>query len=230
MDESPPRGTLGTVFNAARVLRELSTGPAHQQLTDLAERSGMSLPTVHRLLRSLVVAGMVEQHPRTSRYGLGPELVRLSEQYLSRLPVLKAARPYLGELRNLTKGTVTLSILVGEEVVSVDRMDGEHVGGVFRDTARLQQAMSCAAGLALLNCASGSDGAEPADAPYVIHHRRAAGFAEIAAPIQDPHAGAVAALTVTGSPTVFTDEVLHRDIAPHLLRTTAAVAGALGGD
>ena len=79
-----PRGTLGTVRNAATLLDLLSDGPAFQQLSDLAERSGLSLPTVHRLLRSLVAAGLVEQDPASSRYSLGSELVRLSERYLDR--------------------------------------------------------------------------------------------------------------------------------------------------
>ena len=67
--EAPP-GTLGTVHNAVTLLRLLAEGPAYQPLTDLAARSGMAVPTVHRLLRSLVVAGFVEQDPTSSRYGL----------------------------------------------------------------------------------------------------------------------------------------------------------------
>ncbi|MPZ95851.1 MAG: helix-turn-helix domain-containing protein, partial [Propionibacteriales bacterium] len=44
------RGTLGTVRNAVLLLDLLTDGPAYQQLTDLADRSGLSVPTVHRLL------------------------------------------------------------------------------------------------------------------------------------------------------------------------------------
>ena len=77
-----PRGTLGTVRNATLLLELLGQGAAFQQLTELAERSGLSLPTVHRLLRSLVAAGLVEQDPDSARYGLGAELVRLAERYL----------------------------------------------------------------------------------------------------------------------------------------------------
>ena len=87
------RGGLGTVSNAVLLLDLLSRGPAYQQLTDLAERSDLSVPTVHRLLRSLVLADLVEQDPRSSRYGLGPELTRLSHQYLARLPILGSLAP-----------------------------------------------------------------------------------------------------------------------------------------
>jgi len=53
------RGTLGTVRNAVLLLDLLTDGPAFQQLTDLADRSGLSIPTVHRLLRSLVLSYLV---------------------------------------------------------------------------------------------------------------------------------------------------------------------------
>src|ERR671932_2619021 len=117
------RSTLGTVRNATQLLSLLAEGPAYNQLTDLAERSGMSLPTVHRLLRSLVAAGLVEQDPRSLRYGLGPELVLLAERYLERLPVLNALSPYLVELRNLTKATVLVALLIGRTVVYADRVE-----------------------------------------------------------------------------------------------------------
>jgi DNA-binding transcriptional ArsR family regulator len=79
MQGEEQRGTLGTVRNATLLLSLMAEGPAYNQLTDLAERSGMSLPTVHRLLRSLALAGLVEQDPRSLRYGLGSEIVRLSD-------------------------------------------------------------------------------------------------------------------------------------------------------
>ena len=138
------RGTLGTVRNATLLLSLLAEGPAYNQLTDLAERSGMSLPTVHRLLRSLALAGLVEQDPRSLRYGLGPEIVRLSERYLDRLPTLRALSPYLRELRDTTKTTILVALLVRTSIIYVDRVDGEEGAGVFRESHRVHQALDTA--------------------------------------------------------------------------------------
>ncbi len=126
LQEAP--GSLGTVRNAVLLLELLAEGPAYQQLTELADRSSLSLPTVHRLLRSLVLADLVEQDPRSSRYGLGPELTRLSHRYLARLPVLGALAPYLAQLRDEVGGTVHIQLLVGASVVYVDRVDGAESG------------------------------------------------------------------------------------------------------
>ena len=68
-----PRGTLGTVRNAMLLLELLDEGAPFQQLTDLAERSELSLPTVHRLLRSLAAAGLVEQLEEEHRVPHRPE-------------------------------------------------------------------------------------------------------------------------------------------------------------
>src|SRR5437879_11729605 len=154
------RGTLGTVRNATLLLSLLAEGPAYNQLTDLAERSGMSLPTVHRLLRSLALAGLVEQDPRSLRYSRGRAIVRLSERYLDRLPTLRALSPYLGELRDTTKTTILVALLVRTSIIYVDRVDGEEGAGVFRESHRVHDALDTAAGRLLLARGRRGDWAE----------------------------------------------------------------------
>jgi len=143
------RGTLGTVRNAVLLLDLLSDGPAYQQLTDLAERSGLSVPTAHRLLRSLVLADIVEQDARTSRYSLGPEVARLSQRYLGRLPILGALSPYLVSLRDTLQVTLHVALLVRESVVYVDRVDAAD-GGPYRESHRVANALSTASGRLLV--------------------------------------------------------------------------------
>ena len=147
------RGGLGTVRNAGTLLELLADGPAYHQLTDLAERSGMSIPTVHRLLRSLVLADLAVQDPATSRYGLGPELARLSHHYLSRLPLIGAVSPYLSQVRDKVGASVHVQVLVRGEVVYVDRVDGGAVGP-YRDSNRVHPALDTAGGRLLASRAT----------------------------------------------------------------------------
>ena len=139
------RGTLGTVRNAVLLLDLLSEGPAYQHLGDLSADSGLSVATVHRLLRSLVLADLVEQDPRSSRYGLGPGVTRLSQRYLDRLPALGALAPYLPQLRDATGHTVQVGLLVRGSTVYVDRVDGPEAGP-YRDVHRVRPALETAAG------------------------------------------------------------------------------------
>ena len=234
------RGTLGTVRNATLLLSLLAEGPAYNQLTDLAERSGMSLPTVHRLLRSLALAGLVEQDPRSLRYGLGPEIVRLSERYLDRLPTLRALSPFLRELRDATKTTILVALLVRTSIIYVDRVDGEEGAGVFREAHRVHDALDTAAGRLLLARGgpdlwteategrprpSNKERKAWAEAPFLLLgpcEDRA--LAELAVPVLDGTGRPLAALCARGDAAAFPDEVLRADVAPQLVRAARAAA------
>jgi IclR family transcriptional regulator, acetate operon repressor len=237
------RETLGTVRHAAQLFQLLSEGPAHHQLTDLAERSGMSLPTVHRLLRSLTEAGLVEQDPRSLRYGLGPELVLLAERYLERLPVLHALSPYLVELRNVTKATVLVALLIGRSVVYADRIDGD--GGRFHEAHRCHAALETAAGRVLLanapqsvweeatgSCPEGRVHTERdreawARSAYVLTGWEVPDTVEIAVPVRDQSGCVLAALSATADPHVFPEDFAGV-VGPPLLRVARLAGRTLG--
>ena len=242
-----PCDTLGTVRHAAVLFALLSEGPAHRQLTDLAQRSGMSLPTVHRLLRSLVAAGLVEQDPHSLRYGLGPELVLLAERYLARLPVLNALSPYLVELRNVTKATVLVGLLIGHSVVYADRVEGDGENERFRESHRAHDAFETAAGrvllghapyetwveaLASLPSASGytdADRAAWANRPYVTTGGDMLDPVEIAVPVRGPGGCVLAALSATAHPHLFPEDFAD-ECALQLIRVACLAGRVLGSN
>lgn len=239
------RGTLGTVRNAVLLLELLSEGPAYQPLTDLADRSGLSVPTVHRLLRSLVLADLVVQDPQSSRYGLGPELTRLSHRYLTRLPILGALAPYLIPLRDTVRATIELAILVRGSVVYVDRVDGDE-GGLYRQAHRVADVLLTAAGRVL--AAHADDAAwelamsgAPADlqaqakrdrdawakASYLVTATESIGApTEVAVPVLNAQGEAVAALAATLPAEATPDRIATA--AAHLSRAATAAGRTLG--
>lgn len=239
------RGTLGTVRNAVRLLDLLTDGPAYQQLTDLAERSGLSVPTVHRLLRSLVLADLVEQDPRSSRYSLGPEVARLSQRYLGRLPILGALSPYLISLRDTLDATIHVAVLVRSTVVYVDRVDAGD-GGPYRDNHRVVDALSTAAGRLLAARASDEVWSQCVKAdvraldisPEELRddwrnaghlatptHEMGSG-GEVAVPVINAAGTPVAALSASIGRHV--DEARIVDMAAHLARAATAAGRTLG--
>lgn len=239
------RGSLGTVRNAVTLLELLGEGPAFQQLTDLAERSGMSVPTVHRLLRSLVLADLVEQDPRSSRYSLGPELIRLSHRYLARLPILGALAPYLTQLRELVSGTVLVQALVRSTVVTVDRVDGPEAG-LYREPHTVRAPLGSAAGRILASRGSydvwgdALAAADPSERDELAARRGEwaaaawlflptpgmGGAGEVAVPLVDAHGQVLAALVATVGHGASDDEVAVT--AGHLSRTGIAAVRTLG--
>jgi DNA-binding IclR family transcriptional regulator len=79
----------------AALLGALSDDRAGTPATGLAERVGLPLPTVRRLLATLADAGLAEQVPGTSLWVLGHELVRLGRRADPYVAVVTQARPRL---------------------------------------------------------------------------------------------------------------------------------------
>lgn len=183
----------------------------------------------------------MEQHPDSARYGLGPEVLRLAARYLNRLPALRVLAPYLVELRNATDATIQLSMLVDNDVVRVDRLDGADTG-IFREAHHVEDARTTAAGRVLLARSNGSPGTRPAEPPLEgqpdeDERRRWASDPyltlpvrdqiEIAVPVLDRRDHTVAALSAR-IPAVRSSPEEHERIATHLLRVTNTARLAIG--
>ena len=74
---------IQSVDRAARILTTLSGGAGRLGVTELSARLGLAKGTVHGLLRTLEVHGLVEQDPESDKYQLGPALLALSNSYLA---------------------------------------------------------------------------------------------------------------------------------------------------
>ena len=237
-EETASRSTLGTVSNASMVLELLSEGPAYHPISELAQRSGLSLATLHRLLRSLVLAGLVEQHPETSRYGLGAEILRLAARHQSRMPVLRILSPYLVELHKTTGATIEVSMLVGGELVRLDRLEATH-DGLFREPQLVDAAVSSAAGRLLVARADAETWARAVQGTQLGEQERrqwqqahylalsTSEQLEVAVPLINRREQAVAALSARLPTAPDRPEATER-LASQLLRVARAAGIAIG--
>lgn len=145
VDNGAPKGGLGTIRNATLLMDLLARSPYFHQLTDLAQQSGMTVPTVHRLLRSLVYAEYAVQDPATSRYGLGQAVTRLAVHQMSNSPILTALSPFMIGLRDQLGATIGVHVLIGDEAVCIDQAEAQD-RGPFRRPLRSVPAFESAAG------------------------------------------------------------------------------------
>lgn len=72
----PPAGAQA-VRRALDVLHCFHDNGPDLSASDLARRLGLSTSTAHRLARTLLGAGFLEQDARTARYRLGPAMTEL---------------------------------------------------------------------------------------------------------------------------------------------------------
>lgn len=126
---APPAATTGaqSIRRALAVLRILAVGQERgARLTDIAELSGLSRPTAHRILRVLAEEGAVEQDAATRRYLVGQEVSLLGLARSARAPVRAAAEPYLRHVAEVCGETVYLTIRSGLDSICVDRKNGSY--------------------------------------------------------------------------------------------------------
>lgn len=98
------------------VIEHLAGADSDASADDLAESTGIPLPTLYRLLRLLLDRGYV-RGTTTGRYALGPHLIRIGEAASAALGT--SAKPILRKLAAQTGETANMAMRDGDEVVYI---------------------------------------------------------------------------------------------------------------
>lgn len=122
--ESSPlsAGDGDSVRRVTAVLDALAASSRPLGVSELARRTGLPKSSAQRLLRALVAVGLLER--RGSGYCLGLRLFELGQRVPRQRDIRDAARPYMADLREVTRLTVNLAVLEGLEVVYLDVVRG----------------------------------------------------------------------------------------------------------
>jgi DNA-binding IclR family transcriptional regulator len=110
--------------NRALEALELIAEAGELGVTELGRRLGVHKATSSRLAAALARHGMIERDPVSDRYRLGFGLIRLAGAAMAGLDLVSSARPVLAELAEQTHETVTLGVISGDDVVSIDQVTG----------------------------------------------------------------------------------------------------------
>ncbi|GAA0606110.1 IclR family transcriptional regulator [Kutzneria viridogrisea] len=120
----------GAVEKALVVLEALAE---HSRITELARVTGLPKSTVHRLLRTLIEQGFAVATGE-SDYRIGPKVLVLAGNVLQPADSVERARPVLTRLQASTGCAVHFAMLLGEELVYVDKVES---GKPYRMTSRV---------------------------------------------------------------------------------------------
>jgi IclR family acetate operon transcriptional repressor len=140
-------GGVQSLDRAFDLLERMADAGGEVGLSELAAGRGLPLPTIHRLLRTLLASGYVRQEANR-RYALGPRLIRLGESASRLLGVW--ARPHLARLAEATGETANMALLDGDEVVYVAQMPSRHSMRIFTEVGRRVPPHATGVGKALL--------------------------------------------------------------------------------
>jgi len=161
-----------SVERAFAILESLAEAGGELSLSQLAGSSGLPMPTIYRLIRTLVQGGYVRQLP-SRRYALGPRLINLGESASGMLS--DWARPCLTKLVEELGETTNLSMLDGDRVTYVAQVPSPHAMRMFTEVGRRAHLHSTGAGKVLLAQLGDKDVADlvrrtglPAQTAYTI--------------------------------------------------------------
>jgi DNA-binding IclR family transcriptional regulator len=127
---SSRRGLIQSVERAALILKVLASGPRRLGVSEIADRLGLTRPTVHALLQTLQAHGFVEQDRDSDKYQLGAGLLQLGNSYLDLNELRARSLVHAERLASSADAAVRVGVMHGESIVVVHH--------VFRPDSTLQ--------------------------------------------------------------------------------------------
>lgn len=136
-----------SVARALELLEHIADAGGDLTLSELAAAATLPLPTIHRLLRTLVSLGYARQLANRS-YALGPRLVRLGE--VSNRKFGRIAMPQLKQLVERLGETANLATLDGDRVIYVSQAPSPHAMRMFTEVGSRSYLHATSVGKAIL--------------------------------------------------------------------------------
>lgn len=119
-------------------------------VSELARKLGVAKSTVSRVLKTMAVGGLVEQHRETKRYVIGPLPHRFGQLYRAGTQVFDMVSEILADLVGETGFTGYIGVLDGLDIVILRMQQGRYPVRIVLDPGHRVPAFATAMGLALL--------------------------------------------------------------------------------
>ncbi|MFZ4758175.1 MAG: IclR family transcriptional regulator [Burkholderiaceae bacterium] len=255
MERLSPRAPMNnTLVKGLGLLEVLAHADRPLGVTELATRIGLGKSNVHRLLQALVELGYVRRDGEAGEYAASIRLWELGSAVLANLDLRRAAQSWMDWLLDRTRETVHLSVLDGDDVVYVHKLDSPEPVRAYTQIGGRAPAYAVATGKAMLAFVDGSalDAVShrlhayssrtltnPAEFLRDMERVRQQGYAVnrgewresvggVAAPVRDPSGRVVAAVGLSGPIERLRPSTL-KALAADVIRAADGVGAALAG-
>lgn len=237
------------------VLEVIAAGEPQTTVSEMAARVGMSRSTTHRLLTSLLSYELIVRDANDKTYRLGPRSLQLAGRSATSPSLAELARPTMTSLRDEVGETVGLNVRHGVKRVVIDQVESvESLRRTYTDLGKPLPIHQGAPGKMLMATAPKEVQETILTGPLdratdstivdseelrqeitrvakngfaVSSGERVGGIHTVAAPVYDAQGNGIAALSVTGPASRFTDERVEAAIGP-TQEAARHVSGLLG--
>lgn len=101
------------------VLRQFDALNPEWGVTDLSERTGLSVSHVSKILKEFRNGGFLVQDSQSRRYRVGPQALTLGAGYRSGTDIVRRADKFIHQLVQRTAATATLNVIEGSRILFV---------------------------------------------------------------------------------------------------------------
>ena len=119
---------IKSVIKSLNILNLFSESRQELSLSEISKKLDLGISTTYRLLGTLKYKNYIEQNPYNLKYKLGYAF--LNKAFLvsnDEANIIKKSMPYLKNLRDFTKESVSLAVLDGANIVYIAKADSYEV-------------------------------------------------------------------------------------------------------
>ena len=244
-----------TLVKGLQLLEMLARSRRPLGVTELARSLGFGKSLTHRLLQGLIDLGYASRVEPEATYAVTVRLWELGAAVLEHLDIRAVAMPLMSDLLEQTRETVHLSVLDGDEVVYVHKLDSPEPVRAYSEIGGRAPAWCVATGKAML--AWRDPGSLESLSVRLVRHSphtitdpatflremariREAGYAGnrgewregvsgVAAPVRDAAGNVIAAVGLSG-PAERLKPSTFRTVASRVIEAAQEISRAIAGD
>lgn len=234
--------SIQAVENALDVLEALSEIEDDVRISQLSEKLSLNKTSVFRLLATFENRGYVEREELSGKYRLGLSAYEIGQKFLSRMGLLRHARPVVERLARGCNEAVYIALRRSNEILFLDSVDTAQKVKIVSLVGNRYPLETTAAGLVLLAFSRDKPSSVAVNANVLesqIANVRALGYAEdrgalgegiasVAAPLFGSGGKLHGVLCVVGPAFRLPTEVIQSQILSPLLDTCGIVSSKLG--
>jgi DNA-binding IclR family transcriptional regulator len=225
--------TIRSIERAIDVLSCFDQATRQLSVTDLQKRTGLSRPTLYRILATLSGKGVIRSFGEPQRFELGHEASRLGANWIGQDDFVRAARPILTRLWKETGETVALFVAAENgKKICIEELQSTQALTFTRGVGSMEDLETGASGKAMLAFTD-----EASSDPEFDDVRRTGvrvsegeiieGAVAVAAPVFDREAQIKGSVCVFG-PEVRLSGARRRDCIERVRRASEDISQALG--
>jgi IclR family acetate operon transcriptional repressor len=144
------RSSVKSLQKALAVMKAVAAAETPPRIAEVAIVAGISRPTAHRIVQTLIAEGYLWSDSQTGRLSVGFSVLMLSASLLDRNRLRLEALPHLHSLANLTGERTNLGILHDNKILYLAGVEKPSLPTIYSRFGKTAPAHCCSLGKAIL--------------------------------------------------------------------------------